>query len=185
MQLIIQSKGLHLPTKFENYVRQKIERLDRYLPGLEDIRLRISGQSTKEDSPKSIELMVHRKRTMLRAEENAIDVFAGFDLVLDKMYQRIARYKGRRVDKKRHGVLIDEELATAEALPVELPDEEVEQHVVRTKAFAMIPMNTDEAIEQMELLGHDFFVFMQAIGGHINVAYRRKMGGYGLLQPER
>ena len=185
MQLTIQSKGFHLPIKFENYVRQKIERLDRYLPGLEDIRLRVSGQSAKEDSPKSIELMVHRKRTMLRAEENAVDVFAGFDLVLQKMYQRIARYKGRRVDKKRHGVLVDEELANAEALPVELLDEDMNQQVVRTKVFAMIPMSTDEAIEQMELLGHDFFVFMQAEGGCVNVAYRRNEGGYGLLQPER
>jgi putative sigma-54 modulation protein len=183
MQVNIQSKGIDVPTKFRNYVNHKIERLQRYLPGVEDVRLRLRTQGHTDDAPKAIELTVHRKRTLLRAEEQAVDIFAGFDLVMDKMHHRIARYKDRRLDRKRHGILVDEELAQAEALPVELPDDEQPAHVVRTKTISAVPMSTDEAIEQMELLGHNFFMFMHQDSGNFNLVYKRKSGDYGLMQP--
>jgi putative sigma-54 modulation protein len=100
--------------------------------------------------------------------------------VLDKMYRQIARYKGKRKNRWRGAA------ATMEPLPLEAEeafDEEI-SNIVRTKSFRMTPMNPDEAVEQMELLGHDFFVFYNADEGQINVIYRRKDGDYGLLQPE-
>ncbi len=189
MELTIQGHGWEISRRFEEYVHKKAGRLDRYLPGVEDMRVEVTRQSAKEDAPKSLQLTIRRKRTLLRVEEQDADLFKAFDAALDKMYHRIARYKGRRIDRKRGGLAVgDEELAVAEALPIDaglaeaLPEE---QRVVRVKTFPITPMSVDEAIEQMELLGHDFFVFMHADDGAVKVVYRRKAGDYGLLQPEK
>lgn len=189
MELTIQGHGWEISRRFEEYVHKKADRLDRYLPGLEDVRVEVTRQSARDDAPKSLQLTIRRKRTLLRVEEQNADLFKAFDTALDKMYHRIARYKGRRVDRKRGGVPADDaELASAEALPIDTGADEAspeEQRVVRVKTFAITPMSIDEAIEQMELLGHDFFVFTHADDGAVKVVYRRKAGDYGLLQPEK
>jgi putative sigma-54 modulation protein len=186
MQLTIQGHGLDLGTGFENFVRRKTAKIDRYLPGVEEVRVEVTKQSAKEDAPKELELTIRRRRTLLRVEERDADPFTALDAALDKMYHRIARYKGRRVDRRHGGVAAeDEELEQAEALPIEEEGALGEQRVVRIKSFTTVPMSTDEAIEQMELLGHDFFVFMHADDGSVKVVYRRKSGDYGMLQPEK
>ncbi|MBX7214109.1 MAG: ribosome-associated translation inhibitor RaiA [Thermoflexales bacterium] len=185
MEFTIQGHGSGISSKFETYIRNKAARLERLLPGIEDVRVEVNRESAKDDAPKSLQLTVRRKRTLLRVEERNADPYTAFDSALDKMYHRIARYKGRRADRKRSGVMIDDELAAAEALPEGVVETSPEQRVVRLKHFAISPMSVDEAIEQMELLGHDFFVFMNESDGSTNVAYRRKSGGYGVLQPEK
>jgi len=117
--------------------------------------------------------------TILRAEERSDDMFTSIDAVLDKMYRQIARYKGKRKNRWRGAG------AQVEPLPLEIEEEpEEESRIVRYKRFAMAPMNPEEAVEQMELLGHDFFVFYNADEGQINVLYRRKDSDYGVIQPE-
>ncbi len=99
--------------------------------------------------------------------------------MLDKLYRQIARYKGRRENwAKGKGAY------QAEPLPIEEEWEPEEGVIVRRKRFQMYPMDEQEAIEQMELLGHSFFVFYNAETGEINVLYRRKDGDYGLIIPE-
>ena len=112
---------------------------------------------------------------ILRAEERTQDMFTSIDAVLDKMYRQIARYKGKRRDRFHIGV---------EEVPVDEPAETTEGEIVRVKRFDMLPMTSEEAIEQMELLGHSFYVFLNADEGAINVVYRRGDDNYGLLQPE-
>lgn len=189
MELTIQGHGWEISRRFEEYVHKKADRLDRYLPGVEDMRVEVTRQSAKDDAAKSLQLTIRRKRTLLRVEEQDTDLFKAFDTALDKMYHRIARYKGRRVDRKRNAALPaeDAELAVAEALPIDISADEApeEQRVVRVKTFAVTPMSVDEAIEQMELLGHDFFVFRHSDDDAVKVVYRRKAGDYGLLQPEK
>lgn len=186
MELTIQGHGIELGNGFENFVRRKTSKLARYLPGIEEVRVEVTKQSAKEDSLKELELTIRRRRTLLRVEERHADPFAALDAALDKMNHRIARYKGRRMNRRHDGGTSEEdaELAQAEALPIN--DEGVaEQRIVRIKNFTTVPMSTDEAIEQMELLGHDFFVFMHADDGMVKVVYRRKTGDYGMLQPEK
>jgi len=187
MELTIQGHGLELGVGFENFVKRKTGKLERYLPGIEEMRVEVTKQSAKDDAPKELELTIRRRHTLLRVEERNADVFAALDSALDKMYHRIARYKGRRIDM-RHAMAAaeeDQELAQAEALPIDEDEVMEEQRVMRTKSFTITPMSTDEAIEQMELLGHDFFVFIHADDAATKVVYRRKTGDYGLLQPER
>jgi putative sigma-54 modulation protein len=188
MELTIQGHGVDLGNGFENFVRRKTGRLDRFLPGIEEVRVEVTKQSAKEDAPKELELTIRRRRTLLRVEERNADLFAALDAAMDKMYHRIARYKGRRMDRRHDGGASEEdaELAQAEELPISFEEDGLgEQRIVRVKNFTTVPMSTDEAIEQMELLGHDFFVFMHDGDGAVKVVYRRKTGDYGLLQPEK
>lgn len=191
MQVSVQGHSMNVSQRLYKYVRNKTERLQRYLPGVEEVRVEFTRQSAKSDVPKSVELTVRRRSTLLRVEERNADPFIAFDLALEKMYQRIARYKGRRIDRKRSGAAPltaeDEELLTAEALPIEeeAPPAVPAPKLVRIKSFQIVPMSVDEAIEQMELLGHDFFVFVHSDDGMVKVVYRRKSGDYGLLQPEK
>jgi len=191
MQVSVQGHSMNVSQRLDKYVRNKTERLQRYLPGVEEVRIEFTRQSAKSDVPKSVELTVRRRSTLLRVEEHNADPFTAFDLALEKMYHRIARYKGRRIDRKRSGAAPiaaeDEELLTAEALPIEAEEQPAmpAPKLVRVKTFQVVPMSVDEAIEQMELLGHDFFIFVHSDDGMVKVVYRRKSGDYGLLQPEK
>src|SRR5690606_15473052 len=140
----------------------------------------------------------HRRGAILRAEESVNGDFeAAINLAIDKMYRRIERFKGKRVAKRKGAERFSatvEELALAEELPEEVTSVEPEEIaeaaeqaaevIVRRKQVNLTAMTEAEAIEQMELLGHDFFMFYNADSGSINVLYRREAGGYGLLLPE-
>ncbi len=123
------------------------------------------------------------KGAVLRGEERSSDLFAAIDAVVDTMYRQISRYKGKRIARYRHANA-EEELMTAPPIEEEAEGGEEEPQIVRVKRFAMAPMTPEEAIEQMELLGHSFFVFYNPDEGNINVIYRRRDGNYGLIIPE-
>jgi putative sigma-54 modulation protein len=121
------------------------------------------------------QLTVRTRGAILRAEERTNDMFASIDATLDKMYRQMARYKGKRQDRRQSG---------NEALPIEEPTEQAIGEIVRVKRFEVRPMAAEEAIEQMELLGHRFYVFLNVDDNAFNVLYQRDDGNYGLLQPE-
>ncbi|MGC9334035.1 MAG: ribosome hibernation-promoting factor, HPF/YfiA family [Anaerolineae bacterium] len=182
MELIIKGKNVEVTDRLRDYVEKKIGKLDRYLPSISEAWVELSSEGTKAAADRQVcQITVRSNGTILRAEERSDDMFSSIDNVLDKMYRQIARYKGKRRNRWRGSSV------TPEPLPIELEEEEIEEEtsdIVRVKRFAMAPMQPEEAVEQMELLGHDFFVFFNADEGRINVLYRRKGGNYGLLQPE-
>jgi putative sigma-54 modulation protein len=181
MELTIKGRGVEVTDRLQDYVEKKIGKLDRYLPTITEAWVELSVEGTKAAQDRQVcQVTVRANGTMLRAEERSEDMFTSIDAVLDKMYRQIARYKGKRQNRWRGAG------APVEPLPLEI-DEEAEEgtnSIVRFKRFQMAPMNPEEAVEQMELLGHDFFVFFNADEGQINVLYRRKDGNYGVLQPE-
>jgi putative sigma-54 modulation protein len=182
MEVTIRGRNIEVTPRLQDYIEKKIGRLDRYLPTITDADVELSSEKTKSVKHRQVvQLTVRSKGTILRVEERDHDVFTAIDTVLDKMYRRIGRYKGKRHGRSRAGA---EEIG-GEALPAEFTQEtEPQGRVVRTKQFQMVPMNMEEAIEQMELLGHDFYVFFNVGEAKINVLYRRKDGDYGLIQPE-
>lgn len=178
MQLIIKGKNIEITDTLREYVEKKVGKLDRYLPTIDEARVELSVENAKSAGDRQIaQLTIRSRRTILRAEERTGDMLASIDAVTDKMSQRIARFKGKRHSRSR---------SAPEQVPFyeEEPEAEEGPHIVRTKRFAMIPMDPDEAIEQMELLGHDFFIFFNTEVDAINVLYRRRDGNYGLLHPE-
>jgi putative sigma-54 modulation protein len=187
MQLILKGKNVEITDWLREYVEKKVNKLDRYLPDIHEARIELSVQKTRSSQDRQVaQLTVRSNGAILRAEERTDDMFAAIDAVVDKMHRQIARYKGKRIDRWQ-----GQRLNRGE---VELPpvDEEVleelaevqERRIVRVKRFAVSPMDEEEAVEQMELLGHDFFVFFNPNTGTLNVLYRRKDGNYGLLEPE-
>jgi putative sigma-54 modulation protein len=186
MQLTITGKNIEINDTLRNYVEKKIGRLDRYLPNIIDGRVELEkaeGARAAEDRQVA-QVTLRTKNAVLRAEEASNDIFTSIDAVVEKMQRQADRYKNKRRSKR-----IDDAqqaaAATAVLEAVEAEEETEERAVVsRVKRFQMIPMDEEEAIAQMELLGHDFYVFYNINHNQINVLYRRRNGQYGLIQPE-
>ena len=177
MHLIVQGKNVEVTDWLRQYVQKKVRRLDRYLPGIQEARVELSvSRARNSEHRQVVQVTLRSNGTILRAEERSADMQASIDAVMDKMVRQIDRYKGRRSRGRTRGE--PAELAEAEA------PEGIEGRIVRTKRFLVTPMSPEEAIDQMELLGHDFYVFFNADSAELNVVYRRTDGNYGLLQPE-
>lgn len=180
----IHGNNLEITQRLENYVAKKAGRLDRYMPNLTEISVDLSTENARSAVERQVAQITIRddRGTILRAEERSSDMFAAIDAVVDKLYRQINRYRGKR--QRRWRGAGPEDQWVGEPLPLTEEEEDGEQTIVRYKRFALQPMPTEEAIEQMELLGHDFFVFFNAEEEGINVLYRRRDGNYGLLQPD-
>ncbi len=176
MELSKFTRKLEMTPRLNEYVERKVGKLDRYLPSIDEARIDLSVEDTRSNDDRQVaQLTVWTRGTILRAEERTGDIFASIDAVMNKMYRQIARYKGKQQDRW-HGA--------AEELPIEEPVSEPVGEIVRVKRFEVRPMLPEEAIEQMELLGHHFYVFLNMEEGTINTVYKRRDGNYGLLQPE-
>ena len=185
MNIAVRGRNINITPRLEEYIDKKVGKLDRYLPTIDEARMELAVEETRSAQHSQIaQLTVRSRGRILRAEERDQDIFAAIDAVAEKMQRQITRYKDRLYERgQQRGT---ESVRTPELEP--LPEAEFEEGplgaIVRTKKFPVTPMDAEEAIEQMELLGHDFFVFFNSEVNGINVLYRRKTGDYGLLQPE-
>ncbi len=176
------TRNLELTERIETYVNKKAAKLDRFLRGIEETRVDLAyAKSARNAADRQVaQITVRGKGFLLRAEERADDIFAAFDAAMDKIQRRIERFKGKRYRSRGEGRAAEAQTALAEEFA-----EEEETPIVRRKRFTLTPMNEAEAIEQMQLLGHDnFFIFYNAETNAINVLYRRRDGTYGLIEPE-
>ena len=177
MQIIITGKNLEITDRLRSYVEKKVNKLDRFLPNIDETRVELSVQSAKSANDRqAVQLTLRADRTILRAEERSSDMQTSIDAALDKMSRQIERYKGKRRRSRGRAQTARLESDESEAAP--------EGEVVRVKRFQTRPMDVEEAIDQMELLEHDFFVFFNVATNGFSVVYRRRDGGYGLLLPE-
>lgn len=205
MDVIIQGDDLKITDELDAYTRDKLDRLDRYLPHIADVRVDFDHEHTRRgEDLVSVQITVRHKRgAILRAEEKTTaEVKKAVDKAVDKMYRQIQRFKGKRSRKgKERFTATIEELNLAEDIPnleeftdefddstadyyeTQLEGEDFAVPIARRKDIVMAPMTEVEAIEQMELLGHNFFMFYNIDTKTINVLYQRGSGGYGLLVP--
>lgn len=178
----IQTRNMELTDRIHEHVSKKVEKLDRHLPQIEDIRVELTYfKSARSATDRyTAEVTARGKGLVLRAEERADDVRLALDNALDKMDRQIERYKGKHYRGRGDGrsaadvaeEIIDEE--TGELAPL----------IARRKKFELAPMTEDEAVMQMRELGHDnFFVFYNAQTSKVNIIYRRRNGSYGLIEP--
>lgn len=187
MQLILKGKNFIISDRIREYVEKKVGKLDRYLPDINETRVEITEEKTKSaQDRKIVQITLRANGAILRAEERSDAIYSCIDTAVDKIYRQIVRYKGKRLDRwqgnKRQPQ--PEMLPALEQEVLEALNEESEREIVRIKRFTAHPMDEDEAVEQMELLGHDFFVFYNVDLGRMNVIYRRADNNYGLLDPE-
>lgn len=183
LEVAIFPKNLELTDRIKEYVNKKIGKLDRYLGDIEETRVDLAYQkSARNPADRQVaQITIRGRGYILRTEERSDDIFAAIDLALDKMQRKIERFKGKRARGRGDGTP-----ASVVAAEISTTAEETEEApvIARRKTFSLIPMDENEAIEQMIQLGHEnFFVFFNADTNSINVLYRRRDGTYGLIQP--
>lgn len=180
MNLTVHGRNVAISDRVQDYVDRKVGRLDKYLPQLREARVELVRRETRASADRyTAQLTIWASGQILRAEESSEDLFASIDAIADKMFRQIERFKGRRFKSKRRDAAAA--AAAVEASATQLPDDSLK--IVRTKQFVAEPMLPEEAAEQMELLGHDFFVFYNVDTRSLNIVYGRRDGNYGLLQP--
>jgi putative sigma-54 modulation protein len=179
------ARNMRLTDNTREYVEKKAAKLERYLQEIDEIRVELSNaKSARNAADRQVaQITVRGKGFILRTEERADDLHAAFDTALDKMQRQIDHYKGKHYHGRGDGRSAAE-VAFEDEMPVDEDTGQLLPLIARRKKFAILPMNEDEAIEQMRLLGHDnFFVFFNADQNAIQVLYRRRNGSYGLIEP--
>ncbi|KYP81723.1 ribosome hibernation-promoting factor, HPF/YfiA family [Ferroacidibacillus organovorans] len=173
---------LDVTQALKQYVEKKVGRMERYLEASQVHDVSVTMSVTR--GIHTVEVMVPLGQAMLRAEERSDDMYASVDLVMDKLEKQLEKYRHRAGQKVGHRLKV-EGFKAKEGPRVSVTDEQLEEDeadVVRVKRFDMKPMYVSEAILQMDLLGHDFFVFANAEDEKTSVVYRRRDGQFGLIQ---
>lgn len=174
MRLDIRGKNIELTDALREYAEKRLSKLERLI----DVKEAQVTMSVEGDSHR-VEVTIPLNGVILRGEEESEDMYSSIDLVVEKLEKQIDKYK-TRIYKRFRGIGFKKNLVKE----MEETKEEVEKFkIVRTKRFALKPMDVEEAVMQMNLLGHSFFVFFNFETEEVNVVYRRNDGNYGLIEP--
>ena len=189
MKLVIQGKNIEITDAIREYVNQKIEKAVSHFQSLTtEVDIHLSVARNPRINPKqTAEVTIYANGSVIRAEESTESLYASIDLVADKIARQLRKFKEKRHDNKTQSsaktvTVVDEHPVVADLIGDRTP--ELPAEVVRTKYFAMPPMTVQQALEQLQIIDHDFYMFRNAETGEINVLYERKThGGYGVIQP--
>ena len=174
MRYIISGKNIEVSDGLREAVESKIGKLERYFSPDTEVHATMSIERGRQ----KIEVTIPVKGSIIRAEQDSNDMYVSIDLVEEIIERQIKKYKTKIIDKKQSAQSFSDVFLKEEAEQ----DEPVK--IVKTKRFAMKPMDPEEACIQMELLGHNFFMFLNAETEEVNVVYKRKANSYGLIEPE-
>lgn len=172
MKVIITGKNFNASEHLEQTIDKKFEKLGKYFS--DDIKATV--MLAQERGRYKVEATINAKGTIFRAEELVNDVYEGVDKVVDKLSRQMSRFKGKL--QKRYN---DNKTVRFDYVP-ESEEEVQETKILKTKSFELLPMTIDEAILQMEMLQHNFYVFLDMDQDSVNVVYKRNDNGYGILQ---
>lgn len=175
MKYVITGRNIEVTEGIRTAVQEKIGKLERYFNPDTEVIVTLSVEKERQ----KIEVTIPVKGKIIRAEQVSSDMYVSIDLVEEVIERQLKKYKNKITDKKHSA----ESSFSAEYLDKDY-DEDDTVKIVRTKRFAVKPMDVEEACIQMELLGHDFFVFRNADTDEVNVVYKRKGNTYGLIEPE-
>ncbi len=173
MKFVITGKNMEVSAALDQAVRDKLGRLDRFFSPDTEVHVTMSVIRDRH----RIEVTIPVKGGVIRSEQESNDMYVALDLVEEVIERQLKKYKNKIVDKHHTGSFKEEYIEKDY-----MDDEDI--RIVRTKQFDMKPMYPEDACVQMELLGHNFYMFMNAETNQINVVYRRKGGTYGLIEPE-
>ena len=174
MKFIISGKNIDVTDGLRSAVNEKIGKLERYFTDSTEIHVTLSTEKERQ----KIEVTIPMKGNIIRAEQESNDMYVSIDLVEEIIERQLRRYKTKLIEKQQTAVSLNK------AFIEEENEDDEEIRIIRTKRFAVKPMDSEEACVQMELLGHNFFVFSNAETDEVNVVYKRKDGSFGLIEPE-
>ena len=189
MDLQVKSHNFKLTDDLREYIDKRVSKLDRINERITEAKFELREEPHHAPPQRYIaQFTIATRRAILRAEEKSEEPHAAVDLVAAKMDRQIRRFHDRKIHRSRREAQnlgqLSADLIEADAVAEEAIDQEANGAVVRTKRFKVQPMDTAEAIEQIELLGHDFFVFFNLDTNQMNVLYRRREGDFGVIEPE-
>ena len=174
MRYTITGRNIEVTPGLRAAIEEKIGKLDRYFTPDTEVIVTMSVQKEQQ----KIEVTIPVKGSILRAEESSSDMYVSIDLVEEIIERQMKKYKNKLIDRKQSAQAFSELFLNEDSYE----DEEI--RIVKTKRFAMKPMDPEEACIQMELLGHSFYVFLNAETDEVNVVYKRKNNTYGLIESE-
>lgn len=175
MRYNITGRNLTVTPSLKNVITDKLGKLDKYFK--EDVEARVCLSVQKDEQ--KIEVTIPGKHFTIRAEESNPDMYTAIDLVVDVIERQLIKHKNKLIDRKQNAVPFSDLFIEEES---DYDDEEIK--ISKIKTFDFKPMDKIEACLQMDMLGHDFFVFVDAQTSNTCVVYKRKNGGYGLIEPE-
>lgn len=180
MRITVSAKNMEITDALRSTVEKKLSKLERYFnPNVEaQVTFSVEKNKSVQKTKGVIEVTIPFNGVILRGEEANEDMYTSIDLVVDKLERQIRKQK-TRLERRNHG-----DSLRFQYIPDIEEDSKNEMKIVRTKRFAVKPMSSEEAVLQMELLAHSFFVFRDADSEEVNVVYKRKDGNYGLIEPE-
>ena len=174
MNLVISGKNIDITDGLRSAVEEKIGKLERYFVDSTEVHVTLSTEKNRQ----KIEVTIPMKGSIIRAEETSTDMYVSIDLVEEVIERQLRKYKNKLIHKEQNVAQLSKAFVDEDAY-----DEE-DIAIIRSKKFAMKPMDPEEACVQMELLGHTFFVFRNSDTEEVNVVYKRKDNTYGLIEPE-
>ena len=175
MRYIISGKNIDITPGLKEAAENKIGKLERYFSPDTEVQVTMSVEKGRQ----KIEVTIPVKGSIIRAEQDSNDMYVSIDLVEEIIERQIKKYKTKLIDKKQAAISFSQAFIEEED---EVQDDEIQ--IVKTKKFAIKPTIPEEACLQMEMLGHNFYVFLNADTDQVNVVYKRKNGTYGLIEPE-
>jgi len=183
MDYNIRGENIEVTPALRDYVEKKVGRVEKYFSNTPNATVYVNLKVYSDRTAK-VEITIPMPNLVLRAEEKNQDMYAAVDVIVDKLERQIRKYKTRVNRKHRaNGSTADIIAVTGDVVLDAVDTEEQELELVRTKRFDLKPMDSEEAILQMNMLGHNFFVYTNAETNVPNVVYKRKDGRYGLIEP--
>lgn len=174
MRYTVTGKNIEVTEALKDIAVQKISKLEKFFATETSANITMSV----EGDVHKIEVTVPIKGSVIRAEDQEDTMYAAIDIVVDKLERQLLKHRKKIINRHRNTGAFHEEYLEYDE------EDESKIKIVRSKRFAMKPMDAEEACMELELLGHDFFVFMNAETDEVNVVYKRKNGAYGLIEPE-
>lgn len=178
MQVVVNGKNIDVTSALRNYVEKKAVKLERFFQDQEEVLVNVTLRVEKEIHV--AEVTMDLKGVVVRGEGKTSDMYVSIDSAFERIERRFGKFRSK-IQKRIQGPKISQVSIPTDDLAEQ---EAKEFKIVRTKRFALKPMDAEEAVMQMELLGHNFFVFFNASSDEVNVVYKRKDGNYGLIEPE-
>ena len=174
MQYIISGRNIDVTEGLKSAIHEKIGKLERYFTPDTEVHVTLSVEKERQ----KIEITIPMKGNIVRAEQTSDDMYVSIDLVEEIIERQLRKYENKIVDRQQAAASLSKAFVEEEI------EDDDEIKIIRSKRFAMKPMDPEEACVQMELLGHDFYVFRNAISDEVNVVYKRKDHTFGLIEPE-
>jgi putative sigma-54 modulation protein len=174
MRFIITGRNIDVTEGLKSAVEEKLGKLDRFFAPETEVNVTLSVEKERQ----KIEVTIPVKGNIIRSEQVSSDMYVSIDLVEEVIERQLKKYKNKIVSKQQNAAAFAQEFVDKDY------DDEDEVRIIRTKRFGIKPMDPEEACVQMELLGHNFYVFFNAETEEVNVVYKRKGNTYGLIEPE-